>query len=232
MITMRRADQRGYTKLRWLDSRHTFSFNEYRDSEYSHFRKLRVINEDWIDPGQGFAAHPHRDMEILTWVLEGALEHRDSLGNGSIIRPGDLQRMTAGTGILHSEFNHSKTAPVHLLQIWIFPDQKALTPEYEQKSFENGSLVDKFKLIAAGDGRNGAVALNQDVSFHIAKLSEGKLLRRGVDPNRHTWLQLAAGSITLNGNRMEIGDGAAVYEESVVEVEVIEKAELLLIDLA
>lgn len=232
MITVRRSDQRGQTLLDWLDSRHTFSFNEYYDAKHTNFRKLRVINEDIVRPGQGFGTHSHRDMEILTWVLDGALEHKDSLGNGSVIRKGDLQRMSAGTGILHSEFNHSQGEPVHFLQIWIFPASKGLQPQYEQKTFQGADMIDRLLLVASSDGRNGAVSINQDADLYVSRLSQNRSLEFGLASGRHVWVQVTRGSVTVNDANLEAGDGAAVSDERSLRIKAIQSAELLLFDLA
>ncbi len=232
MITLRPSHERGHTQLSWLDSRHTFSFDRYYDPRHMSFRALRVINEDWINPGAGFGTHSHRDMEIITYVLEGALEHKDSLGTGSVIFPGDGQRMTAGAGISHSEFNHSPTEPVHLLQIWIMPEQRGLEPSYEQRRFESEKKQGKWCLIAARDGRDEAVTIHQDVDLHVTLLEAGERLTYPLEPGRHAWVQIAQGAVTLNGTPMNQGDGAAVTEEGVLEVSAIEPAEVLLFDLA
>lgn len=227
-IQLRPADERGRTQLSWLDSRHSFSFNEYYDPENMGFRELRVINEDWVAPGKGFGTHPHRDMEILTYVLEGALEHRDSMGSSSVIRPGEVQHMSAGTGVTHSEFNHSPDAPVHLLQIWILPNRKGLKPSYEQKTV--GDLRGGFHLIAGGD--NGAVKIHQDVQLYAARLAPGEQATHKLAPERHAWVQVARGTIKLNGKEMKAGDGAAVTGEDAITCKAEEASEVLLFDLA
>ncbi len=233
MITIRRSQERGGADHGWLNTRHTFSFDTYYDPRHMHFRALRVINEDVVQPGQGFPTHPHRDMEIITYVLEGALEHKDSLGNGSIIRPGDGQRMSAGTGILHSEFNASKTEPVHLLQIWIMPESKGIEPGYEQKAFPEAEKRGRLKLIAARNGRNGTVTVHQDVSLYVALLDHKQKVEHTPAPGRHAWLQVAKGSVELNGKRFEQGDGAAVSEEQKLAIAGAEDgSEILLFDLA
>jgi hypothetical protein len=232
MITLRRNDERGHTKLPWLDSRHTFSFGEYHDRRYMDFRDLRVINEDRVSPGKGFGTHSHRDMEIITYVLEGSVEHKDSTGNQTIIRPGDVQRMTAGTGISHSEYNPSKTEPVHFLQIWILPQQQNLAPSYEQRTFDLEKNRGRWILVAAKDGRDDAVTVHQDVALSVARLLAGQQASYRLKPGRHTWLQAARGSVTLNGAALNEGDGAAVSEEEILEVKAVEEAEVLLFDLA
>jgi len=227
MIALRPAEERGHTRLSWLDSRHTFSFDRYHDPRHMGFRVLRVINEDRVDPGQGFGTHPHRDMEILTFVLEGALEHKDSLGNGSVIRPGDVQRMTAGTGISHSEFNPSRTEPVHFLQVWILPEQPGLEPSYEQRSFPAAGL----RLVGSRDGREGSVRIHQDVLVYVARLSPGEEVVHALAPGRHAWIQMARGAGQVNGTRLGAGDGAALSEERSVELRGGDGAEALLFEL-
>ena len=227
MIALRPAEERGHTRLSWLDSRHSFSFDRYYDPRHMGFRVLRVINEDRVDPGQGFGTHPHRDMEILTFVLEGALEHKDSLGSGSVIRPGDVQRMTAGTGITHSEFNPSGTEPVHFLQVWILPDQPGLAPSYEQRSFPAAGL----RLVGSRDGREGSVRIHQDVLVHLARLSPGEDVVHALAPGRHAWIQMARGAVQVNGTRLGAGDGAALSEERSVELRGVDGAEALVFDL-
>ncbi|TMA66801.1 MAG: pirin family protein [Deltaproteobacteria bacterium] len=227
MIALRPAEERGHTRLSWLDSRHSFSFDRYYDPRHMGFRVLRVINEDRVDPGQGFGTHPHRDMEILTFVLEGALEHKDSLGSGSVIRPGDVQRMTAGTGISHSEFNPSGTEPVHFLQVWILPDQPGLAPSYEQRSFPAAGL----RLVGSRDGREGSVRIHQDVLVHLARLSPGEDVVHALAPGRHAWIQMARGAAQVNGARLAAGDGAALSEERSVTLRGVDGAEALVFDL-
>jgi len=232
MITLRRSDERGHTKLSWLDSRHTFSFGDYHDRRYMGFRDLRVINEDRVEPGAGFPTHSHRDMEIITYVLEGALEHKDSTGTSSAIRPGEVQRMSAGTGISHSEFNHSKTEPVHFLQIWIVPDETGLLPGYEQKALPLDKNRGRWTLIASKEGRDGSVTVHQDVDLSVALLPAGQEVTYRLKPGRHAWLQAACGSVTLNGATLSAGDGAAVSQEEILEIRAVETAEILLFDLA
>ena len=227
MIALRPAEERGHTRLSWLDSRHSFSFDRYYDPRHMGFRVLRVINEDRVDPGQGFGTHPHRDMEILTFVLEGALEHKDSLGSGSVIRPGDVQRMTAGTGISHSEFNPSRTEPVHFLQVWILPERPGLEPSYEQRSFPAAGL----RLVGSRDGREGSVRIHQDVLVHLARLSPGEDVVHALAPGRHAWIQMARGAAQVNGARLAAGDGAALSEERSVTLRGVDGAEALLFEL-
>ena len=232
MIRLRPANERGHTKLSWFDSRHTFSFDQYYNPSYMGFRHLRVLNEDWVAPGQGFPTHPHRDMEILTYVLAGVLEHRDSMGNGSAIRPGELQRMSAGTGVTHSEFNHSEREPVHLLQIWILPRERGLTPSYEQRATLAEKKRNQLRLVAAVDPLEGAVRIHQDVELCIAQMEPEKQATHPLKPGRHAWLQVAGGAVTLNGSRLDAGDGAAVSEELVLEIKATDRSEILLFDLA
>ena len=231
MIDIRRADARGHTQLSWLDSRHTFSFGDYYDPAHMGFRALRVINDDRVAPGAGFGTHPHRDMEIITYVLDGALEHRDSLGNGSAIRPGEVQRMSAGTGIRHSEFNASREEPVHFLQIWILPAQEGLPPSYEQRALPAGARGG-LALAASRDGRDGSVTVHQDVSVHAGQLDRGDTVAHPLAAGRHAWVQIARGSASLNGQTLQAGDGAAVSGEDQVGIRADGPAEILLFDLA
>src|SRR5882672_5538266 len=232
MITIRRHDERGRAELGWLDSRHTFSFGSYRDRRHMGFRSLRVINEDRVAPGQGFGAHSHSDMEIISYVLEGALEHKDSLGNGAAIQPGEVQRMSAGSGITHSEYNPSKDAPVHFLQIWILPESKNIAPGYEQRSYPSAERQGRLKLVGSRDGRDGSVTIHQDVALYAGLLGMGDRVKHVLAPGRHAWLQLAQGAVTANGQWLRAGDGAAISEESGIEIVADESAEMLLFDLA
>ena len=232
MITIRSADSRGRTELDWLDSRHSFSFGDYHDRNWHGFRSLRVINDDRVAPRGGFGMHPHRDMEIITWVLSGALEHRDSLKNGSLIRPGEIQRMSAGTGILHSEFNPSETEPVHLLQIWLFPERKGLTPGYEQRVIGGDTMRNRFQPIATRDGRDGSVTIHQDASVYAAALEAGQNVSYELAGGRYGWLHVATGKVLLNGQELGAGDGAAISDERLLQLSGVEPAELLLFDLA
>ncbi len=232
MIIIRPSGARGQTNLDWLDSRHTFSFNTYRDPEHTHFRKLRVLNEDIVKPGMGFGTHSHSDMEILTWVLEGALEHKDSLGNGSVIRPGDLQQMTAGAGIMHSEFNHSQTEPVHFLQIWVFPSEKGLKPGYQQSTFGRHEMQGRLLKIASGQRSDKVVYINQDAELYVAVLQDGNRVQHSFGENRHGWIQLMRGSANVNGVALKAGDGAAISDEQAVEMVAARSTEFLLFDLA
>lgn len=231
MITIRRSNERGHFDHGWLNTHHTFSFDQYYDPRYMGFRSLRVINEDFVAPGRGFPMHGHRDMEIITYILEGALKHEDSMGNGSIIRPGDVQRMTAGTGVRHSEKNASDSERVHLLQIWILPNEENLNPGYEQKAFTEDARRGQLRLIASGDGRDDSVRLNQDVSLFASILDEGQEVERLMDPQRYAWIQVARGSIDVNGELAQQGDGIVVVGESSLKIKAEEPAEILLFDL-
>ena len=230
MITVRPAELRGRTDIDWLDSRHSFSFGDYFDQRHMGFRALRVINEDRVTPGAGFPTHGHRDMEIVTYVLDGAIAHKDSLGTGSVIRPGDVQRMSAGTGIRHSEFNHEPGAPLHFLQIWILPEKDGLPPGYEQKSFEKtpGAL----RLVGSRDGRDGSITIHQDVNMHAATLRAGDTIEYKPTPGRHVWLQVARGEIVLNDLHLRQGDGAAATGEAALKIAAPVEAEIVLFDLA
>ena len=232
MISVRKATARGYADHGWLRSFHTFSFADYYDPAFMGFRTLRVINEDRVQPGKGFATHGHEDMEILSYVLEGALEHRDSLGNGSVIRPGDVQRMSAGTGVRHSEFNPSDTMPVHFLQIWILPAQRGLPPGYEQRTVPAAATHNVLGLIASQDGRAGSVTIHQDVSVYAVRLEPLRRLTHRLDPERHAWVQVARGTLTVNGVALGAGDGAALSGETALDLAAETPAEVVLFDLA
>lgn len=232
MIQVRQGNERGHTQFGWLDSYHTFSFGDYYDPRYVGFRHLRVINEDRVKPGAGFPTHSHRDMEILTYVLEGTLEHKDSMGNGSVIRPGDVQRMSAGTGISHSEYNHSRVEPVHFLQMWVLPERPGLEPSYEQRAVVRDEKSGKWHLIAARDGREGAVTVHQDIELYVTRFAPGQRVVHRLKPGRHAWAQVARGALVLNGMPLKAGDGAAVSEEQIVELGANEVSEILLFDLA
>jgi hypothetical protein len=231
MIRIRPAAERGHYDHGWLDTRHTFSFGEYRDPRHMGFRSLRVINEDRVRPGEGFGTHGHRDMEILTWVLAGELAHKDSLGNASVVRPGELQRMTAGTGVLHSEFNPSTEEPVHFLQIWILPETESLEPSYEQRAFAADERRNRWQSIASRDGRRGTMVVHQDVVVHAADLEAGAELVHRLGPDRHAWLQVARGTVELAGHRLEAGSGAAASGEPALLLVAEDAAEVLLFDL-
>ena len=232
MITIRKSEARGHFNFGWLDTYHTFSFDQYFDPAHSHFHSLRVINEDRVRAGQGFPTHSHRDMEIITYILSGSLEHRDSMGNGSVIRPGDVQRMSAGTGVSHSEFNPSPTEACHLLQIWIVPKAKKLTPSYEQKFFGEDERRGRLCMIASDDGRDGAVTIHQDARVYASLVDAGQAITYQLDENRHAWLQVARGSLSLNGGKLSQGDGAAITSESQLTLIAAETSEFLLFDLA
>lgn len=233
MITVRPAHARGNANFGWLDSKHTFSFGSYYDPEQMGFGNLRVINEDKVKPGQGFGTHSHRNMEIISYVLDGGLEHKDSIGNGSVIRPGDVQRMSAGTGIAHSEFNASDTDPVHFLQIWIIPNQTEIPPSYEQKHFDLKDRQGKLRLVASSEGREDSVKIHQDADLYVAVLQEGDRVQHTLSPGRSAWLQVAKGSVTLNHQPLQTGDGAAVTSETALEIiATADSSEVLLFDLA
>ncbi len=232
MIVKRPSEARGHFDHGWLDTYHTFSFSSYHDPEHMGFRALRVINEDVVGPGQGFPPHSHRDMEIITYVLAGALEHRDSMGHHSVIVPGEVQRMSAGTGVTHSEFNPSVNEPVHLLQIWILPARAGRRPEYEQKGFAPEGKRGTLRLVAAGDGRDGAVTIHQDADLYATLLRVGERVKHRLGPTRHAWVQMVSGGITLNGAALHAGDGAAVSDEADLELAATVDAEVLLFDLA
>ena len=231
MHVTRRSADRGFADFGWLKSRHTFSFGDYYDPAHMGFGPLRVINEDRVAPGAGFGKHPHRDMEILSWVLEGTLEHKDSLGTGAKIHPGELQRMTAGTGVTHSEFNGSKTHPVHFLQIWVIPKRTGLPPAYEQRTFPSQELSNQWRLLASGHPRDGAITIHQDIELYGTRLSAGRLLDHVASPGRMLWLQVARGSVEIDGDVFRAGDGAAWSDATSIHVIAKEDAELLLFDM-
>jgi redox-sensitive bicupin YhaK (pirin superfamily) len=232
MIRIRKSRDRGHVNHGWLDTYHSFSFGDYYDSRHMGFRALRVINEDRIRAGEGFPMHSHRNMEIVTYILRGALEHRDSMGNSSVIRAGDVQRMSAGEGVTHSEYNSSRSDTVHLLQIWILTERNGIRPEYEQKKFPENDRLNRLRLIASRDGREGSVTIYQDVALHDAALESGKGLLYKVPPGRHAWIQVTGGGITINGEPLSAGDGAAVSAESPLRISAFEKTSFLLFDLA
>ena len=232
MITIRKSEERGHFDFGWLDTYHTFSFDQYFDPAHSHFRSLRVINEDRVAAGHGFPTHSHRDMEIITYILSGSLEHRDSMGNGSVIRPGDVQRMSAGTGVSHSEFNPSQSEACHLLQIWIMPKLRNLMPSYEQKFFAEDERRGKLCLIAADDGRDGAVTIHQDARVYASLPDAGQSITHQLDEGRSAWLQVARGSLSLNGQNLNHGDGAAISSENQLTISAAGTSEFLLFDLA
>ena len=233
MITVRPAHARGKANFGWLDSKHTFSFGNYYDPNHMGFANLRVINEDKVQPSQGFGTHSHKDMEIISYVLEGELEHKDSIGNGSVIRPGDVQRMSAGTGIAHSEFNASATNPVHFLQIWIMPDQVGIQPSYEQKYFPVEEKQGKLRLVASSDGRDNSVTIHQDASLYVATLNNGDRINHNTNRGRSLWIQVARGSVEINKQLLQTGDGAAITKETDIAIAATnDNTEILLFDLA
>jgi len=231
MIQIRKSSERGHANHGWLDTYHTFSFADYYDPKHMGFRSLRVINEDVVAGGGGFGTHPHRDMEIITWVLSGALEHKDSMGNGSVIRPGNIQYMAAGTGVRHSEFNHSQSEPVHLMQIWIQPDKLGAKPNYAEKEFAN-MPAGRLNLIVSKSGRDSSIPINQDADVFIAQLGNGDEVTHVLRQGRGAWLQVAEGEISLNGDRLKAGDGAALTSEKNVHLRTEQSSKLLLFDLA
>jgi quercetin 2,3-dioxygenase len=232
MLTIRKSAERGHFDHGWLNTYHTFSFGDYYDPKQMGFRSLRVINEDRVAPGTGFGMHPHRDMEIVTIVLSGALEHKDSLGNGEVLRPGEFQRMTAGRGIRHSEFNPSATEPVHLYQIWLLPRATGLEPSYEQKPFDPASRAGRWQLVASPDGAEGSLTIQQDARIYLANVAAGKELPLELPPGRHGWLQVLRGEVTIDGTQLAAGDAATLSDLSRATVAATEPAELLLFDLA
>ena len=232
MITLRKAQDRGHAQHGWLDSWHTFSFGDYYDPKHMGFRALRVINEDRVAPGKGFPTHSHRDMEIVTYVLNGALEHRDSMGNGSVMKPGDVQRMTAGTGVGHSEFNASQSELVHFLQIWLLPERRNLEPGYEQKTFPKAESLGKLRVVASRDGASGAVLVHQDVTLLAGYFGAGEQEKYLLAPGRHAWLHVARGELRVNGQTLTAGDALQVSDEAALELSGVSDAEVLLFDLA
>ncbi|MCK6439127.1 MAG: pirin family protein [Planctomycetes bacterium] len=232
MLTIRPASERGHADHGWLDTWHTFSFADYYDPAHMGFRALRVINDDVIGPGAGFGTHPHRDMEIVTYVLSGGLKHRDSMGHVEVIHAGEMQRMTAGTGVEHSEFNASETESTHLLQIWIHPHTRGLKPEYEQKIFTDAEKRGKLRLVVSPDGRDGSMMIHQDASIHAAILRKGDNVKHSIAPGRHAWIQVARGSVILDGERLTAGDGVAISDTKEVRLSGVDDGEALLFDLA
>ncbi len=231
MITIRRSRDRGRREMGWLSARHSFSFGSYHNPRWMGFRHLRVLNEDWIQPSRGFPMHPHKDMEILTYVLEGALRHRDSVGNKGVIRPWQVQRMSAGKGIRHSEYNASKKEPVHLLQIWILPDKRGHKPSYEDKTFAAAARRNKLALVAYPDGAQGSVRIHQNAHMYASVLQKDKVVTHKMDPRRYAWLQVASGSVKLNDVKLGEGDGAAIQREKKLTIKAIEGSEFILFDL-
>lgn len=231
MITIRKSNDRGHADHGWLNTRFTFSFADYYDPKHEEFRTLRVMNDDRVAGGAGFPTHPHRDMEIVTYVLEGALAHKDSMGNGSVIRPGDVQYMSAGTGVAHSEFNASPSETVHLYQIWMFPDKKSYTPAYDQKHFSAEDKRGKLRLVVSPDGRDGSVKIRQDNELYATVLGPGQSVTHDLKPDRFAYVQVAKGTVTLNGTTLETGDGGAISVEKSLELTGVNEAEVLLFDL-
>jgi redox-sensitive bicupin YhaK (pirin superfamily) len=232
MISIRKASERGHAHHGWLETHHTFSFASYYDPKHTHFRALRVMNEDYVAPGKGFGTHPHDNMEIVTYVLEGALEHRDSMGNGEILRPGEFQRMSAGSGITHSEFNPSDSEPVHLYQIWLFPAVRNITPSYEQKRFEQEARINHLQLVASPDGENSSLTIHQDVKIYLAELTTSNSIQYPLSRERHAWVQVLRGSVSISGASLEAGDGVAVSAEEHLQLESDTAAEVMVFDLA
>jgi redox-sensitive bicupin YhaK (pirin superfamily) len=232
MMTIRPANDRGHAEHGWLDSRHTFSFADYHDPKHMGFRALRVINEDRVAPGKGFGKHGHRDMEIVSYVLEGGIEHSDSMGTGSVIRPGDVQRMSAGTGVMHSEFNASKTEPVHFLQIWLIPSANGIAPGYEQKTFTREEKQGRLRLVASPDGHDGSVTIHTDASLYAGVFAKGESADLSIAAGRHVWAHVARGRVHVNGRELSAGDAAAISDEKSVRVEGVDGGEVLLFDLA
>jgi len=232
MITLRKAAERGHADHGWLDSHHTFSFADYYDPAHMGFRMLRVINDDTVAGGQGFGSHPHRDMEIISYVLDGALAHRDSMGTGSVIEPGDVQRMSAGTGVVHSEFNASKTAPVHFLQIWLMPARHGLAPGYEQKRFTDAEKAGRLRLVASPDGRDGSLTIHTDAQLYAGVFDAEQRAALPLAPGRHAWVHVARGRVRVNGHELAAGDGVALTDEAAVAIEGLARGEVLVFDLA
>ncbi|MGA2257539.1 MAG: pirin family protein, partial [Thermoguttaceae bacterium] len=231
-IRVRRANERGHAQYDWLDTWHTFSFNTYYDPAYMGFRSLRVINEDWVQPGKGFGMHGHRDMEIITYVLDGAVEHRDSMGTGSVLRAGEFQHMTAGSGIRHSEFNPSSTESIHLYQIWLLPEQNGLSPSYDQKTFPEFEKRGRLRLVASPDAKDGSLLIHQDARIFLSLLESGQEVSHELHAGRHAWLQVLRGAVDLNGHRLATSDGAAVSDETELTIRASEASEVMLFDLA
>jgi redox-sensitive bicupin YhaK (pirin superfamily) len=231
MLRIRKSQERGHGDHGWLDTRHTFSFADYYDPAHTGFRSLRVMNEDRVAPGQGFGRHPHRDMEILSYVLEGVLEHRDSLGTGAVIRPGELQRITAGTGVWHSEYNPSVGEAVHFYQVWLLPETKGLPPGYEQKRFGREGRLGQFQRVASPDGRDGSLTVRQDADVYLAELNENALVHK-LRSGRHAWVQVVRGNVLVNGASLSAGDGAAISDESTLTLGPSGPGEVMLFDLA
>jgi redox-sensitive bicupin YhaK (pirin superfamily) len=232
MLNIRKATERGHADHGWLDSHHTFSFADYYDPAHMGFRALRVINDDTVAPGRGFGAHPHRDMEIISYVLDGALAHKDSMGTGSTIEPGDVQRMSAGTGVMHSEFNASKSEPVHFLQIWLVPDKRGIKPSYEQKRFEENDKAGQLRLVASPDGADGSLTINSDAKMYAGVFDREQRAELAIAPKRHAWIHVARGRVRVNGQELGAGDGVAISDESKIVLDGLERGEVIVFDLA
>lgn len=231
MIRIRKSADRGHFDHGWLSTYHSFNFGDYHDPQQTGFRSLRVINEDWVEPGQGFGMHPHRDMEIITYVFEGELEHKDSMGNGSVLKPGEFQRMSAGTGVRHSEFNPSAEHPVHLYQIWLRPHTEGLPPSYEERRFDDSEKSNRLRLVASADGREGSLTIHQAADVYLSRLDAQAEVSHQLAPGRHAWLQVLQGAVLLNGEPLSAGDGAAASDESTLSIAATESAEVMLFDL-
>jgi quercetin 2,3-dioxygenase len=232
MITIRKANERGHADHGWLDSHHTFSFADYQDPKHMGFRALRVINDDRVAPGQGFGAHPHRDMEIISYVLDGALAHKDSTGTDGVIRPGDVQRMSAGTGVVHSEFNASRTEPVHFLQIWLIPGQRGIAPGYEQKTFPAADKQGRLRLVASPDGRDGSLVIHTDAQVHAGVLDKGESASMPIAAGRSVWIHVARGAVRVNDRDLTEGDGVALTSEAALRIDGVDRGEVIVFDLA
>lgn len=232
MITVRKAEDRGHADHGWLDTNHTFSFASYRDPQHMGFRSLRVMNEDRVAPGKGFGTHAHDNMEIISYVLSGALEHKDSMGNGEVLRPGEFQRISAGSGITHSEFNPSSEEPVHFYQIWLVPNVRDIAPSYQQREFGEGEKLDRLRLVASPDGEDGSLSIHTDANVYLSNLAAGAEVGFDLQPGRHGWLQVLSGSVAVSGNQLSTSDGAAITNEDSVSIVASEDAEIMLFDLA
>lgn len=231
MYRVRRASERGHANYGWLDTRHTFSFSTYHDPQHMRFRNLRVMNEDFVAPGQGFGTHPHQDMEIVTYVLQGALEHRDSMGNGEVLRPGEFQRMSAGTGITHSEFNPSAVEATHLYQIWLLPEQRGIEPSYEQKKFEFSERTNQLRLVASPTGESGSLTIHTQAKIYLGTFEPNRLARLAIESGKHIWLQVLSGTGVVGEHSLESGDGIAISEESWLEYQATSTSEILVFEL-
>lgn len=232
MYQLRKASERGHANYGWLDTYHTFSFSSYYDPQHMRFRNLRVMNEDFVAPGQGFGTHPHNDMEIVTYVLQGALEHRDSMGNGEVLRPGEFQRMSAGTGITHSEFNPSAAEPTHLYQIWLLPERKGIEPSYEQKKFDLGERTNRLRLVASPNGEEGSLTIHTQAKIYLSTVQSQKSVYLAIPPEKHIWLQQMRGTGVVGGYSLAAGDGLAISDEAMMEYQATSESEILVFELA